>query len=60
VKGGSRLKAIAVFPRKPGSVHLAELPAPALDQVPGGRGVLMRLVRKVYLEIAPVDGSGGA
>jgi len=39
------LKAIAVFPRKPGSVHLAELPAPALDQVPGGRGVLVGLLR---------------
>jgi len=39
------LKAIAVFPRKPGSVHLADLPAPSLDEVPGGRGVLVRLLR---------------
>ena len=39
------MKAIAVFPRKPGSVHLAELPAPSLDEVPAGRGVLVRLLR---------------
>jgi glucose 1-dehydrogenase len=43
--GTGRLKAIAVFPRRPGSVHLAELPAPSLDDVPGGRGVLVRLLR---------------
>jgi glucose 1-dehydrogenase len=39
------MKAIAVFPRKPNSTHLAELPPPAVDDVPGGRGVLVRILR---------------
>lgn len=39
------MKAIAVFPRKPDSVHLAELPKPSLDEVPGGRGVLVQVLR---------------
>src|SRR6266545_3229231 len=39
------MKAIAVFPRKPDSVHLAELPKPSLDKVPNGRGVLIRVLR---------------
>ena len=39
------MKAIAVFPGKPNSMHLAELPKPALDSVPDGRGVLVRLLR---------------
>ena len=39
------MKAVAVFPRKPDSVHLADLPKPSVDDVPGGRGVLIRLLR---------------
>jgi glucose 1-dehydrogenase len=39
------VKAIAVLPGKPGSVHLAELPKPSLDDVPNGRGVLVRVLR---------------
>jgi len=39
------MKAIAVFPGKPNSMHLAELPKPPLDAVPDGRGVLVRLLR---------------
>lgn len=39
------MRAIAVFPAKPNSIHLAELPRPALETVPGGRGVLVRLLR---------------
>ncbi len=39
------MKAIAVYPGKPGSVHLADLPVPELDDIPGGRGVLVRLLR---------------
>src|SRR6516162_8928643 len=39
------MKAIAVFPGKPNSMHLAELPKPALDAVPDGRGVLVKLLR---------------
>jgi threonine dehydrogenase-like Zn-dependent dehydrogenase len=39
------VKAIAVFPGKPDSVHLAELPKPSVDDVPCGRGVLIRLLK---------------
>jgi threonine dehydrogenase-like Zn-dependent dehydrogenase len=39
------MKAISVFPGKPNSVHLAELPRPSLDQVPNGRGVLVKVLR---------------
>jgi threonine dehydrogenase-like Zn-dependent dehydrogenase len=39
------MKAIAVFPGKPNSMHLAELPKPTLDAVPAGRAVLVRLLR---------------
>ncbi len=39
------MKAISVFPGKPNSVHIAELPKPALDQVPNGRGVLVKVLR---------------
>jgi glucose 1-dehydrogenase len=39
------MKAISVFPGKPGSVHLAELSKPSLDQVPNGRGVLVKVLR---------------
>ncbi len=39
------MKAVAVFPGKPNSVHLAELPKPSVDDVPGGRGVLVKVLR---------------
>jgi threonine dehydrogenase-like Zn-dependent dehydrogenase len=39
------VKAIAVLPGQPGSVHLAELPKPSIDEVPNGRGVLVRVLR---------------
>ena len=39
------MKAIAVIPGKPNSVHLAELPKPSLNEVPDGRGVLVRVLR---------------
>jgi threonine dehydrogenase-like Zn-dependent dehydrogenase len=39
------MKAVAVYPRKPNSIHLAELAMPTLDQVPGGRGVLVHVLR---------------
>jgi len=35
------MKAIAVRPGTPNSVHLAELPKPAVSDVPDGRGVLV-------------------
>jgi len=39
------MKAIAVFPGKPHSVHLADLPKPALEDIPEGRGVLVKVLR---------------
>jgi threonine dehydrogenase-like Zn-dependent dehydrogenase len=39
------MKAIAVFPGQPNSVHLAELPKPSVDRIPDGRGVLVRVLR---------------
>src|SRR5215470_3168454 len=39
------MKAIGVFPGKPNSVHVADLPKPSLDQVPDGRGVLVKVLR---------------
>jgi threonine dehydrogenase-like Zn-dependent dehydrogenase len=39
------MKAIAVFPGKPNSAHLADLAKPSVSDVPGGRGVLVRVLR---------------
>ena len=39
------MKAIAVYPGQKNSVHLADLPGPSVDEVPNGRGVLVRLLR---------------
>jgi glucose 1-dehydrogenase len=39
------MKAIAVIPGKPDSVHLVETPAPKVTDVPNGRGVLVRTLR---------------
>src|SRR5262245_30670854 len=39
------MKAVAVFPGQPGSVHLAELPKPKIQEIPNGRGVLVKVLR---------------
>jgi threonine dehydrogenase-like Zn-dependent dehydrogenase len=39
------MKAIAVIPGKAGSIHLRDVPAPRLDDVPDGRGVLVEVLR---------------
>jgi threonine dehydrogenase-like Zn-dependent dehydrogenase len=39
------MKAVAVFPGKAGSAHLAELPKPSVTDVPEGRGVLVKVLR---------------
>jgi threonine dehydrogenase-like Zn-dependent dehydrogenase len=39
------MQAVAVTPGKPNSVHLADLPKPRLDDIPGGRGVLVRVLK---------------
>jgi len=39
------MKAVAVFPGKAGSIHLAELQKPSLQDIPNGRGVLVKVLR---------------
>jgi threonine dehydrogenase-like Zn-dependent dehydrogenase len=39
------VKAVAVFPGKPDSIHLASLSAPCLDEIPSGRGVLVKVLQ---------------
>jgi threonine dehydrogenase-like Zn-dependent dehydrogenase len=39
------MKAVAVYPGKANSIHLAELAMPSVDDVSGGRGVLVKVLR---------------
>lgn len=39
------MKAVAVFPKKPNSIHLADLPLPKVEDMPDGRGVLVKVLR---------------
>ncbi len=39
------MQAVAVRPGQPDSVHLADLPKPRVDEVPDGRGVLVRVLK---------------
>src|SRR5919108_5277843 len=39
------MKAIAVFPGKSNSAHLAELPKPSVNDIPDERGVLVKVLR---------------
>ncbi len=39
------MKAVAVIPGKPNSIHMREVPKPTLDEIPGGRGVLVKVLR---------------
>jgi glucose 1-dehydrogenase len=39
------VKAIVVHPGVAGSAHLVEVPKPSIDDVPGGRGVLVEVLR---------------
>ena len=39
------MKAVAVIPGKPNSIHLRDVPKPAPAQVPDGRGVLVKVLR---------------
>ena len=39
------MKAIAVRPGEPNSIHLREIPEPQVDDVPNGRGVKVRVLR---------------
>jgi threonine dehydrogenase-like Zn-dependent dehydrogenase len=39
------MKAVSVFPGKPNSMHLAQLPKPSVNDIPNGRGVLVKVLR---------------
>src|SRR5437868_14443169 len=39
------MKAVAVTPGKKNSVHLTDIPRPKLTDIPGGRGVLVRVLK---------------
>ena len=39
------MKALAVYPGRPDSLHLIDVAKPSLASVPGGRGVLVRVLR---------------
>ncbi len=39
------MKAIAVLPGKPNSMHLREVPKPKVSDIPNGRGVLVKVLR---------------
>ena len=39
------MKAIAVYPGRPHSMHLEEVPMPAVTDIPDGRGVLVKVLR---------------
>ena len=39
------MQAVAVVPGRPGSAHLTTLPRPRVEEIPGGRGVLVRVLR---------------
>jgi threonine dehydrogenase-like Zn-dependent dehydrogenase len=45
VPGAATMKALAVIPGQPGSVHLRQVPRPSLEAIPNGRGVLVRVLR---------------
>lgn len=45
VQDPGTMKAIAVLPGRPGSVHLAQLDRPRVDEVANGRGVLVKVLR---------------
>ena len=39
------MKAVAVIPGKPNSIHLRDAPKPMVEEVPDGRGVLVKVLR---------------
>ncbi|HEX6434437.1 MAG TPA: glucose 1-dehydrogenase [Gemmatimonadales bacterium] len=43
--GKSTMKAVAVYPGQPNTMHLRDVPRPSLEEVAGGRGVLVKVLR---------------
>src|SRR5947208_4116036 len=44
-KRGHKMKAIAVYPGKPNSLHLEEISEPKVTDIPDGHGVLVKVLR---------------
>lgn len=44
-QSGDLIKAVAVNPGKPNTIHLRDVPKPRVADVPGGRGVLVKILR---------------
>src|SRR5690242_2966694 len=44
-EAAATMKAIAVIPGQPNTMHLREVPRPSLDEIPGGRGVVVKVLR---------------
>jgi glucose 1-dehydrogenase len=43
--GPATMKAIAVIPGRPNTIHVRDVPRPSIDEIPGGRGVLVKVLR---------------
>jgi glucose 1-dehydrogenase len=39
------MKAIAIYPGKPNSIHMTELPTPRLDDIRDGKGILVKVLK---------------
>ena len=39
------MKAVGVFPGQPNTAHMSELPMPALEEIPDGQGVLVKVLK---------------
>jgi len=44
VENRELMKALAVIPGKPNTIHLREVPKPRIEDIPGGRGVLIKIL----------------
>jgi threonine dehydrogenase-like Zn-dependent dehydrogenase len=44
-KRGSTMKAIAVYPGNPYSMHLEDVPMPMITDIPNGQGILVKVLR---------------
>lgn len=45
VPGADTMKAIAVFPGRPNTMHLRDVTKPSLAEIPNGRGVLVKVLK---------------
>src|SRR5215210_962461 len=43
--GQPTMRAVAVYPGRPNTMHLRDVPLPSIEEVPNGRGVLVKVLR---------------